>query len=1013
MFSLRSPRRGRITAVGVAAALVSALLVSVPVSSAVADDAPGYLVESGAYPDGGSVGSAAGIVLKDGNGGLRVVTCAAGTGQVEVEYQMAGKKAKVCFEAVFRPAVLNLEIAASFGVKAGAQPMDVTYSVAGGPETEIPVPANGRRTVDQNQTGQSTVVVIEVNAVSTDVPATTTTHPRTAITKIRTGLGSCTGTLVDRSWVLTAASCFAADPTTLAAGAPAAPARTLFGPDVANDKTASGTGDLGVKVTHVEPAGNGQDVVLAKLEAPVDDITPMPVATTAPVAGQDIAFTGFGRTASVWVPLTSRTNTYPVTSLNTATVTTAASGASLCLGDGGAPGIRDINGTKTLVAVASQASQAGCHGSGIPAGTASITATRGDVIAPWVTATIENGRKLAGISAGQVLEIESIAQAGACMSTKNAASNSSAGPVVIPSSCTLIGQMRRWELVEVTPTVFALRNYVDRAMCAASSDAAGSALVQAACAPADPKQQWTFREQAAGTVSVVNIASGKVLAAPSTTAITLKTDSGANVDRWKYTNVAKMRYDAATVGSYVSLRTAVGGKSLTATTTAQANVKDVVATSPLALRQESTFRVVKGLIDPQCVSFESIASPGKFLNISTTADGNIVLVAPSPTSTRNATWCAQDAAHGVGFSFPAARDSWRMLRSHKNGLVYGGASFNAGVPNGDDQAGYVPDTAWVIGEPWAAPTFAGGQVFEIESIGQPGTCFSTKSAASSPNAGAVLAPVGCTLNPQMRRWELIEITPTVFGLRNYAHHPMCAASSDAAGSGVVQAACATTDTRQQWTFADQPSGGVSIVNVASGKVLTAPTSTTLTLRAATGASVERWTYKNVTKMRSDVATIGSYVSLRTVVGGKSLTAVPAAAQASVGNVTASSPLAQRQAATFRVVQGLVDPQCYSFESVASPGKYLNISTTTDGYIVLATPSATSSRNATWCAEDAEFGVGLSFPAARDPWRKLRMHQNGLVYGGATFSAGVPNGDDAANYIPDTAWVFGEPWVTAP
>ncbi|WP_205811427.1 hypothetical protein, partial [Microbacterium sp. K5D] len=106
MFSLRSPRRGRITAVGVAAALVSALLVSVPVSSAVADDAPGYLVESGAYPDGGSVGSAAGIVLKDGNGGLRVVTCAAGTGQVEVEYQMAGKKAKVCFEAVFRPAVL-------------------------------------------------------------------------------------------------------------------------------------------------------------------------------------------------------------------------------------------------------------------------------------------------------------------------------------------------------------------------------------------------------------------------------------------------------------------------------------------------------------------------------------------------------------------------------------------------------------------------------------------------------------------------------------------------------------------------------------------------------------------------------------------------------------------------------------------------------------------------------------------------------------------------------------------
>ena len=396
MFSLKVPRRGHVAAAGLVAALVSALLVSVPVASAVADDAPGYLVESGSYPDGAAVGAAAGIVLKDGNGGLRVVTCPVpipvAAGLVEVEFESAGKKAKVCFEAVFRPAVLNLEIAASFGVKAGKQPMDVTYSVAGGPETEIPVPAGGRRSVDTGLTGQSTIVVIEVQAdPAVDAPATTTTHPRTAITKIRTGLGSCTGTLVDRSWVLTAASCFAGDPATLVAGAPADPARVLFGPDVANDKTMSGTGELGVKVTRLEPAGNGQDAVLAKLETAVDDITPMPVATTAPVAGQDVAFSGFGRTASVWVPLVSRTNTYPVTAIGATTLTAAASGASLCLGDGGAPGVRDINGTTTLVAVASQASQAGCYGSGIPAGTGSVTATRGDALSGWVATTIRSG----------------------------------------------------------------------------------------------------------------------------------------------------------------------------------------------------------------------------------------------------------------------------------------------------------------------------------------------------------------------------------------------------------------------------------------------------------------------------------------------------------------------------------------------------------------------------------------------------------------------------------------------
>ncbi|WP_230115277.1 FG-GAP-like repeat-containing protein [Microbacterium oxydans] len=336
------------------------------------------------------MGPANGLVLKDGNGGLRMVNCTSVTNPVIVERNLNGTAKKVCFEAVFRPAVLNLEITGSFGVKAGPQPLGVTYTVAGEPEETDTVKPLGRASVDTGLTGQSTIVVLEVKAdAAVDVPATTATHPRTAIAKVRTGLGSCTGTLVDRSWVLTAASCFAADPASVVAGAPAAPARVLFGPDVANDRTASGAGDLGVKIKELQPAGNGQDAVMVKLETPVDDITPMPLATTAPTVGESLAFTGYGRTSTVWVPLTSHTNTYPVTALAPTSVTASASGAALCVGDGGAPGIRTVGTAKSLVAIAAQSSQAGCLGSGAPAGTASVTSTRADSIAGWASATIQ------------------------------------------------------------------------------------------------------------------------------------------------------------------------------------------------------------------------------------------------------------------------------------------------------------------------------------------------------------------------------------------------------------------------------------------------------------------------------------------------------------------------------------------------------------------------------------------------------------------------------------------------
>ena len=1011
MFSLKLPRRVRAGAAGVAAALVAALLVGVPVSSAVADDAPVSLVETGAYPDGATVGPANGLVLKDGNGGLRMVNCTSVTNPVIVERNLNGTAKKVCFEAVFRPAVLNLEITGSFGVKAGPQPLDVTYTVAGEPEETDTVKPLGRASVDTGLTGQSTIVVLEVKAdPAVDVPATTATYPRTAIAKVRTGLGSCTGTLVDRSWVLTAASCFAADPASVVAGAPAAPARVLFGPDVANDKTASGAGDLGVTITQLQPAGNGQDAVMVKLASPVDDITPMPLATTAPTVGENLAFTGFGRTASTWVPLAAHTNTYPVTTVG-ATVTASASGAALCVGDGGAPGIRTVGGVKTLVAVASQSSQAGCFGSGVPAGTASVISTRIDAINPWIADTILNGRQLPGIGAGQVLEIENVAQAGACVSAKDR--SSTAGPVIVLVGCSELWQVRRWELVEVSPTVFAVRSHGYRSMCITSTDAAGSGVAQAGCAPTDQKQQWTFREQVGGKVSIVNVASGKSLTAPTATSLTLKNDAGANAERWTYKTITKARYDIAALGSYVSLRTAVGGKSLAvASADATATVADVSATSSLASRQASTFRIVNGLADSACYSFESVAYPGRYLDFpATTANGSrmVLATAAAATSTPKATWCAEEAVHGAGFSFTASNNSWRQLRSHSNGSVYAGASWYAGIPNADDTVNYAADTAWVIGDAWAPAVRENAQVLEIESVGQPGLCLSTRNRSAS--AGPVVTPEGCTALWQMRRWELVGVGENQFALRNDIARTMCIGSADTAGSSVVQVACDPADTRQVWSFVDQPNGSVALKNVAANKVLTAPSTAGLSLTAAANAANQQWRYRNVTKMRYDVAAIGSLVSLRTAVGGKSLT-VAGTAQATVAAVSDASPVATRRDSTFRVVAGLSDAACYSFESLTAPGQYLDL--TSSAAVKLSTATTPEKRTTTtWCAQEAAHGTGFSFVGANNSWRALRSHANGLVYAGASWYAGVPAGDDAANYVPDTAWTIGSPWVPSP
>ncbi|MFD9486701.1 LamG-like jellyroll fold domain-containing protein [Streptomyces sp. NPDC059991] len=344
------------------------------------DTQPGSVVEDFAYPDAEKIRQEKGIVLKRGDGHIVLAECGTSTGLMEV---WPREREKICFRTNGPTGYLSLEIPSVYLVKASRDAAaSVTLTAPDQTTQHIKIPKNtvqGVGEADDPQERDHMLVEIRIGqSGATPVLSGDPARPWLARVNVKEadheGSRSCSGSLVDKTWLLTSAQCFSGSAASSLVSTPA---------DPPPDATATLPGQQPTRIEYLV-ARPDRDVVLARLAAPVNGVTPAVLARGAAADGSALLVAGFGRTKTEWVP-----DSPHLSSVNQASTTATdvnLTDGHICKGDAGGP-VLDGNGL--IVAVQSRASHTDCLGQ-LGQGTHSL-ASRTDNIIPWLDSSMFNG----------------------------------------------------------------------------------------------------------------------------------------------------------------------------------------------------------------------------------------------------------------------------------------------------------------------------------------------------------------------------------------------------------------------------------------------------------------------------------------------------------------------------------------------------------------------------------------------------------------------------------------------